>query len=156
MSSINAYEKALTTDDAFSVYYREHLFEDILLQIAEENFSFTQTNTSDFDDNVVKTAVKFINENISKKFTINDLAKNCATNPSTLNFRFRRAFNIPTWQYVTIKRVEKAKQLLKTTSYSIGEIALKCGFDNAYYFSTAFKKIEKVSPKEYRKTFGIL
>ncbi len=156
LSSITAYEKALATDDIFSLYYREHLFEDILFQIAEENSSYVQTKISDFDDNVVKTAVDFINENISKHFTINDLAKKCATNPSTLNFRFRRALNISTWQYVTIKRVEKAKQLLKTTSYSIGEIALKCGFDNAYYFSTAFKKIEKVSPKNYRNNFGIL
>ena len=80
----------------------------------------------------------------------------CATNPSTLNFKFRKVTNKSVWEYVSEKRIELAKKLLLTTTYKVGEIALKCGFENAYYFSTAFKKSENLSPKQYRIKYGVL
>lgn len=52
-------------------------------------------------------------------------------------------------KYLTMLRMEKAKELLITGRYSVTEIAGLCGFDNVYYFSSVFKKQIGISPKHY-------
>ena len=54
-------------------------------------------------------------------------------------------------QYLLDIRLTNAKKLLKTTNYSIGEIAALVGYDNALYFSRLFHKHIGISPREYRK-----
>ena len=53
-------------------------------------------------------------------------------------------------EYVTEKRMEKAKKLLKSTSLSSGEIAARTGYKDSHYFSFVFKKTQGMSPREYR------
>lgn len=52
--------------------------------------------------------------------------------------------------YVTEKRMEYAKKLLRSTDLSAAAIARKAGYKDSHYFSYVFKKTQKVSPKEYR------
>jgi len=54
-------------------------------------------------------------------------------------------------KYITMLRMEKAKELLITGHYKVSEIAGMCGFENVYYFSNVFKKHEGISPKNYIK-----
>ena len=53
-------------------------------------------------------------------------------------------------EYVTEKRIEKAKKLLRQTDKASGEIAKEVGYKDAHYFSFVFKKLQGVSPREYR------
>ena len=53
-------------------------------------------------------------------------------------------------EYVTGKRMEKAKKLLKNTTKSAGEIAQEVGYKDSHYFSFVFKKTQGCSPREYR------
>lgn len=53
-------------------------------------------------------------------------------------------------KYVTMLKINKAKELLITGMHSVTQIAEMCGFDNVYYFSTVFKKQTGVSPKNYK------
>lgn len=48
-------------------------------------------------------------------------------------------------------RIQNAKKYLATGLYTCGEVATKCGFHDAYYFSKAFKKLAGCSPAEYKK-----
>ena len=57
---------------------------------------------------------------------------------------------MPPVKYVTMLKLDKAKELLITGHYTISEIVEICGFENIYYFSTVFKKHFGVSPKNYR------
>ncbi|MBO5909176.1 MAG: helix-turn-helix domain-containing protein, partial [Clostridia bacterium] len=43
------------------------------------------------------------------------------------------------------------KKLLKSTTLSVTEISIKCGFNDSNYFATVFKKINGISPKRYSK-----
>ena len=63
---------------------------------------------------------------------------------------FIKKYGVSPVKYVTALRLEKAKELLITGLYSVGEIAAMCGFDNLYYFSTTFKKHFGCSPKNYK------
>jgi len=53
-------------------------------------------------------------------------------------------------KYVTMLKIEKAKELLITGQYTVTQIAEMCGYDNVYYFSNVFKKQTGVSPRNYR------
>lgn len=72
--------------------------------------------------------------------------------------RFRKTFKTVTGespnQYHLNLRLERAKNLILTTSLNITEIANQTGFESVFYFSKMFKKKNGVSPKFYRSTTG--
>ena len=54
-------------------------------------------------------------------------------------------------QYLTLFRMEKAKQLLSSPRYQIADISSKVGYSNGNYFGKSFKKLMGLSPTEYRE-----
>ena len=64
---------------------------------------------------------------------------------------FKKYNGISPWDYITIKRVEKAVTLLKTTDKTKLEIAQSCGFNSPANFYKAFLRITGKSPKYYSK-----
>ena len=54
--------------------------------------------------------------------------------------------------YILQMRMERSKRLLASTEELIGDIALKCGFEDANYFARLFKQIFNVTPSQYRKS----
>ena len=101
-------------------------------------------------DETVRTAVAFIRNNIRQKLPVDTICQAVGTNPSTLNFRFRRELSCSVGAFITGERISLARRLLRSTTYSIGAIAQQCGYDNIYYFSTAFGKATGCSPSAYR------
>ena len=64
---------------------------------------------------------------------------------------FKRYMGVTPMQYVTSIRINKAKELLKNTNYSIQEISGLVGYENPLYFSRIFRKQIGCSPSGYRK-----
>ncbi len=68
---------------------------------------------------------------------------------------FRRLFKeytgLPPSQYIQEVKMQKSKELLTNTTLPIKAVAFGLGFENQEYFSTAFKKKNKISPLQYRK-----
>ncbi len=63
---------------------------------------------------------------------------------------FRRTFDMTPHQYLTVKRIEKAKELLENTDLSVTEVCLEIGFQSLGSFSTLFHRYEGKSPHHYR------
>lgn len=63
---------------------------------------------------------------------------------------FIQRYGAPPVKYVTLKKVNRAAELLETGKFSVSEVAELCGFENVYYFSNIFKKHKGVSPKFYK------
>ena len=63
---------------------------------------------------------------------------------------FTKQIGLSPINYAINKRIQEAKNLLATTSYSIRDIASIVGFCNSSYFSQMFKKVTGVTPKNYR------
>lgn len=63
---------------------------------------------------------------------------------------FVKKYKLSPVKYLTMLRMEKAKELLITRHYKIGEIADMCGFEDVPYFSNTFKKYCGVSPQNYK------
>ena len=72
-----------------------------------------------------------------------------------LSRQFRRYTGMTFGKYVLNKKIAKAMYLLKHTQQDMGEIAEKCGFLSANYFSMRFKKVVSLSPLQYRKAHDV-
>ena len=156
LDDIRAYEALLDTSNARSLYHKEHLLDDILWLWFEEQNESTLDPKSDLrlcHDEVVRRAVEFLRTSLSKKITVHDLCLATGSNPSTLNFKFRREFSCSIGEFLTEERMKQARRLLSSTSFSVGEIATRCGYENIYYFSSAFRKNVGLSPTEFRQRF---
>ena len=69
----------------------------------------------------------------------------------TLSRIFKSEMGIGFAEYLSVKRLEYAKELLRTTSYTVREIALMSGFTHENYFSRTFKMYTGSAPSAFRK-----
>lgn len=118
--------------------YAAHLYEGV--------FSVNQAG-----DTLVDCILTFIEFNLEKHFTIEDLCRYYSTNRTTLMSDFKRVTGKTINEFVIDKRIDLSKQILAFTNISIEELSKKCGFSGQSYFTRAFKKKTGVSPTEYRK-----
>jgi len=66
---------------------------------------------------------------------------------------FRESFGLPPHQYLLARRLNRARELLRTTRLPFGDIALECGFASASHFSNRFKQTTGATAGEYRGVF---
>ena len=94
---------------------------------------------------------QFLNNNIDKKITVNDLCDKFSITLDTLKRCFKQMYNQSVYAYLKEKRMAKGKELLEHSSLSITDIALNCGYSNHHSFGKAFKQTYKIPPREIRK-----
>lgn len=95
--------------------------------------------------------IKYINTNIGKSFTLQELAGVLSYNKMYFGNCFKRAFGISPMQYVINKKIARGCQLLTETDWPVREIAYSLGFENEFYFSRVFKLKTQKSPSDYRR-----
>ncbi|MEK4516811.1 helix-turn-helix domain-containing protein [Paenibacillus sp. FSL H8-0122] len=93
----------------------------------------------------------YIAENIEQNMSIHDLAEIAYMHPNYFMRLFKQQIGVPPIQYITRQKIEKAKELLTTTSGSVSAIADQLGFGDLFYFSKQFKKHAGLTPTEFRK-----
>lgn len=95
--------------------------------------------------------ILYLEEYYSQKINTADIAKALNTSYRTLARNFKAETGMTISRKLAEIRLEKAKQLLLSTTLSIHDIALKTGYENEFYFSKVFKEFANVSPKLYRR-----
>ena len=86
---------------------------------------------------------------------ISDLIQETGYCMDAFRRRFRAAMGTTPTAYLIQRRLEHAKALLLSAGaggMTVRQVALQCGFDDPYYFSTLFRRKNGVSPSEYRET----
>lgn len=92
----------------------------------------------------------YIDEYSTTKITLESLASQFFISKFHLSREFHKAFGVTINHEIRAKRISKAKSMLRFTADSIETIALNCGFSDATYFIKVFKKMEEMTPLEYR------
>ena len=93
----------------------------------------------------------YIEKNLDKKITLDDLAKKCFYNPSYFSRIFKERYGTTLVDHITKERARAAQKLLSDSGLSAERIAEKCGFGDRTSLYRAFTKIYGMSPAEYRK-----
>ena len=102
-------------------------------------------------DIAVMQAVAYINEHYAENFSINDICTSLFVSKNSLCTKFRSTMHCSVMEYRSFIRISRAKELLISGGKSLDEIAERCGFSSANYFSLIFKKEVGISPSGYRK-----
>ncbi|ENK1243520.1 AraC family transcriptional regulator [Clostridium sporogenes] len=100
---------------------------------------------------VIKKIQKQMTDNLKRRYTIDDLAKEHGISKTYLKNCFKGVYGISIAAYMKKYRIEYAAVLLKQTRNSVAEIAVKVGYENQSKFAAAFREIMGVNPTEYRK-----
>ena len=85
-----------------------------------------------------------------ESFSLSMAAEQIGMSPNYLSTIFSQNMQQTFIEYVTEKRIEKAKKLLRQTDKASGEIAREVGYKDPHYFSFVFRKLLGCTPREYR------
>ena len=100
----------------------------------------------------INKIISYIEKNYTRNISNEELANISGYHPYHLNRLMKNSTGITMHSYLTYIRIEKSKEFLLNTDYSISQISEMCGFACPYYFSSAFKKATSVTPSFFRKT----
>ncbi|MBB6670218.1 response regulator transcription factor [Cohnella nanjingensis] len=100
----------------------------------------------------VAEAVQYIQKRYDQDISLKEISEYVQLSPNYLSMLFKKDMGRNLIEYMTDYRIQKAKELLRSTSLKTYEIAENVGVPDSAYFSRLFKKATGVSPVEFRKT----
>lgn len=94
-----------------------------------------------------------ITKDLSKRYTIDELAREYLINTASLKSTFKAVYGMPVASYMKQYRIGKAAEMLRDTDLSISDIARAVGYESQSKFSAAFKDSIKKLPTDYRRQY---
>lgn len=128
----------------------QHYLSILLLQLQRhtgQEFFISTPTTIPYE---CEKAKAYIEDHFRDPITLDQLAELTHWDKFYFVHQFSKAYKIAPINFLLKLRVEHSKQLLRTTDYSVTQIAESSGFSSQNYFSQIFKKNLGVSPREYR------
>ncbi|HBM79540.1 MAG TPA: hypothetical protein DD426_01655 [Clostridiaceae bacterium] len=133
---------AETLDNVCNCFYE--IFDNLALKINGKR-------NSKYEDLVNRIVEIINNEYMNQNLSLNSIADSMGMSPTYIGRLFKKYTMKTILDCIIEVRMDKAKELLLNTRYSINEVSVKAGFTNSTYFYKAFKKYNGVTPGEYRK-----
>ena len=107
-------------------------------------------NTNSVNNNRIAYIINFIKANLHEALTISQLANKAYMSTSQFYKTFRNTIGESPIDFINTERIKLAKKLILTTNLKLSTIAYQTGFNSVSYFNRQFKKLERMTPKEYR------
>lgn len=124
---------------------------DYLCGLIERAMELRDRESDNQSKHILKKALTYIEENYSQEsLSLNSVAGEVNVSANYFSAIFSQAMQVTFVEYVTGKRMDKAKRLLRQTQMHTGEIAMEVGYKDPHYFSFVFKKTQGCTPREYR------
>lgn len=126
---------------------------DYLTTILRSAIQLRDNESQQRNNGIIDQAVKFIDRNYGdENISLNSVAKTINISANYLSALFSQQMGMSFVEYLTQKRMERAKYLLRQTSKRSGEIAYEVGYRDPRYFSFVFKKTQGYTPSAYRSS----
>jgi AraC-like DNA-binding protein len=101
----------------------------------------------------ISECINYIYAHIKERITIEDLAGFTGNSPSYISRLFKSEMGISASDYIRKVKIDKAKNLLRFSDFSMVEIASYLSFSSQSHFIKLFSEETKMTPKKYRKMF---
>ena len=101
-------------------------------------------------NSIIEMAEEYIKNNFQKDICLDEVSRTVNISPYYFSKIFKEGTGKNFIEYLTNIRMERARELLSTTEYSMKEICSMCGYSDPNYFSRSFKKNVGVTPTEYK------
>ena len=98
-------------------------------------------------------AKQYVEIHLEEDISLTDAAEYAFVSSSYLSSSFHKFLGVTFIEYIRNLRIDKAKEMLKSSRLTLREIGEKCGLADPSYFHRSFKKTTGVSPSRFRKEF---
>ena len=102
------------------------------------------------EDRRITRVLRAVAQDLTKRQTLAEAAKIAGLEAAYFSRVFRRTTGLTFGEWSARIRVEEAKTLLRTIDLSITSIAVSVGYADVTTFGRVFRRIERVSPRQYR------
>lgn len=106
------------------------------------------------EDEPIKLAQTFIEDNVAEKFSVEELASRFAIGRRNFERRFKKATNNTPVEYIQRVKMEAAKKWLESGRKNVNEVMYDVGYTDAKAFRDVFKKITGMTPLDYRQRYN--
>jgi two-component system, response regulator YesN len=128
--------------------YKKRIKREIAIFLRKVKKSTLQKN-----NNIIKDIEKYLQENFDRDVKLQEISEHFYISREYISRKFKQEFNENISDYIVRIRMEKAKSLLKNSQLKIYEIANMIGYQDDKYFRKVFKKVEGITPNEYRAKY---
>lgn len=101
-----------------------------------------------------RTVLDRVEERLGEKISVEEMASAAALSPSHFARVFKDTVGQTPMQFVTAYRIDRSKKLIASSGAPLARIALQCGFADQAHFTRTFRRLEGVTPKEFRDGLG--
>jgi len=115
--------------------------------------SFNKIENTSYNSRRVERIMTYLNDNFDKDISLREAAKIAGMTEVALSRFFKLRTGKTFIDTLNEIRLGTASRMLIETTYSISEVAYKCGFNNMSNFNRIFKKKKDCTPKEFRETY---
>jgi len=141
---VEAVEKGLQREQAMNRIERMEKLVDVkLMETAQEDKTYSAQ---------VREALQFVDSHLGEAITMREVAEHIHANASYFSVLFKEQTGLTFSDYLTRRRIQRAKELLTNTQLSVAEIAEQAGYQTAKYFVKVFRSHENKSPSQYRQS----
>lgn len=106
------------------------------------------------EDEAIKKAQDFIEDNFQEKISVDQLADQFAIGRRSFERRFKKATNNTVMEYIQRVKIEAAKRSFERSRKNINEVMFDVGYTDTKAFRSVFKKITGLTPIEYRNRYN--
>lgn len=131
------------------------LFQETVYEEGEEREIATGSNTCGSNgERIDISAIKsYIDTHYQEPLSLELLAEHFYFSKHYIARAFKESYGMSVGSYIQIVRVGRAKELLRFSDMSILEVGIASGYEDTNYFSRCFKKVEGMSPSEFRRNW---
>ena len=137
--------------EVFQAYPGEEKLYALLMDITLTCFARCAAKAEENGDTLIAAVHNYIQKNLAGDLSLGAIAEALYMNPTYLSRRYKDQTGQNLSAEVTKRRLCLAKKMLHRSEIKIGQIAVETGFGSATYFIRLFKKIEGVTPTEWRQ-----
>lgn len=131
----------------------QSLLLDLIYNLVEDGKKYSFKGIEKTNRNDVGLALRYIENNLTADLQLDVVSNYLGFSPIYFHNFFKSATGKTLREYVEERRIKMATNMLISTSKTLTEIAYDCGFSSQSYFSYAFKRRMKCTPREYVKNF---
>lgn len=125
------------------------LLTDLLLTVYRS--AITAVDPALTDGHHLASVIDFIETHYAEQLSLEELAAMMGTSPTHFSRVFRREIGVPLFEFINRTRVRRACALLRRTNLPVTRIAVDVGYNNVSFFNRYFRRVMRLSPREYRR-----
>jgi AraC family transcriptional regulator len=123
-----------------------------LLQTNARNILLNSINPIS-SDSPLSNVIAYIRDNLTKVFTIDELAAKAYMSKASFFRHFKQELGISPYEFIISEKIKYAKKLLTNGKYSITDISSILAFGSTSYFVRHFRSVTGITPLKYRRQF---